>query len=43
MYVYTVCCRSRALLGEPGKDVEIEVPPGVTINSDSKQLLGKWR
>ncbi|KAI0227923.1 GTP-binding protein 10 [Lamellibrachia satsuma] len=33
--------RVRALLGEPGKDIEIPVPCGVCVNTDSGRTLGE--
>ena len=32
--------RRRALLGEPGEDVEIPVPPGVSVRTDHGLVIG---
>ena len=41
MLFFVTHFRSRALLGEPGKDIEIHVPCGVCVKTDSDRTLGR--
>ena len=33
-------CRRHAILGETGTDIEIKVPPGVSVRTDRGQVIG---
>ena len=37
---FTPYLRTRALLGEPGTDVEVKVPLGIEVLRDDGRLLG---
>ena len=32
----------KTLFGEPGKDLEISVPPGVTVKTDKERVIGTY-